>query len=107
MDGKLKHPRFVLCKKPQQRAPFKQEITIFQNVFKIAIFRLIALRGDHCKIFQNELIFKQILKNENYKACCSLILIILIFDIYYLNRKQEISVFTERFMLARLVLLLM
>ena len=45
MDRKLKYPRFVLCKKPQERTPIQREITFFLKVSKIAICCKIAKVG--------------------------------------------------------------
>ena len=45
MDGKLTHPTFKLCKKPQETQRIKRVKPFFPNVLKIAIFREIAKVG--------------------------------------------------------------
>ena len=44
MDGKLKYPRFLLCKKPHGKIPMIGGIKIFLKVSRTAVFCKIANR---------------------------------------------------------------
>ena len=45
MDGKLNYPRFLLCKKPDEKTPIRREMTIFPKVSKTAVFCKMAKGG--------------------------------------------------------------
>ena len=45
MDGKLKYPRFHLCKKPDERAPIRREMTFCAKESKSAVFCKMAKGG--------------------------------------------------------------
>ena len=51
IDGKLRNPRFALCKKPHEKRPIRREITFYLKVSKMAIFRKMA-KGGPKEIFQ-------------------------------------------------------
>ena len=56
MDRKLNYCRFELCKKPHEKRPTRQKITLFLKVSKMAIYRKIA-KGGPKKNFQKLRIF--------------------------------------------------
>ena len=56
MDGKLKYPRFLLCKKPHEKIPMIGGITIFLKVSRRAVFCKIA-KGGQKENFQKWPIF--------------------------------------------------
>ena len=56
MDGKLKYPRFLLCKKPHPKIPMIGDTTIFLKVSRRAVFCKIA-KGGQWENFQKCLIF--------------------------------------------------
>ena len=45
MDGKLNFPRLLLCEKPDEKTPIRQEMTIFPKVSKTANFCKMAKGG--------------------------------------------------------------
>ena len=45
MDGKLNYPRFLLCKKPDEKTPIRREMIIFPKVSKKAVFCKMAKGG--------------------------------------------------------------
>ena len=62
MEERPKHRRFALCKKPLQKTPIQQEITVFPNQSQSSYFSPFGQGSCLGKLFKNHSILKSTFK---------------------------------------------